>query len=137
LINEFRGKYFFLSNFYESDIIYEGIIYKNNEAAFQAQKITDYREQEQFWFASPSEAKILGRKVKIRKDWEQVKDEIMENIVRAKFTQNPELKEKLLATGNEELIEGNNWGDTYWGVCKGRGQNKLGNILMKVREEFR
>ena len=137
MINEFRGKYFFLSNFYESDIIYEGIIYKNNEAAFQAQKITDYREQEQFWFASPSEAKILGRKVKIRKDWEQVKDEIMENIVRAKFTQNPELKEKLLATGNEELIEGNNWGDTYWGVCKGRGQNKLGNILMKVREEFR
>jgi len=137
LINEFRGKYFFLSNFYESDIIYEGIIYKNNEAAFQAQKITDYREQEQFWFASPSEAKILGRKVKIRKDWEQVKDEIMEDIVRAKFTQNEELKEKLLATGNEELVEGNTWGDIYWGVCKGRGKNMLGKILMKVRNELR
>lgn len=137
MINEFRCQYFFLSNFYEAEVEYEGILYKNNEAAFQAQKITDYREQEQFWFVTPSEAKRLGRKVQLRKDWEQVKDEIMEDIVRAKFTQNEELKEKLIATGNEELIEGNAWNDTYWGVCGGKGKNMLGKILMKVREELR
>ena len=55
----------------------------------------------------------------------------------AKFTQNEELKEKLLATENEELVEGNTWHDTYWGVCNRRGKNKLGKILMRIREELR
>jgi len=137
MINEFRGKYFFLSNFYISDVEYEGIIYTNNEAAFQAQKVTDYRHQQEFWLATPSEAKRLGRSVELRSDWEQIKDEVMEDIVRAKFTQSEELKNKLLATGDEELIEANTWNDTYWGVCRGRGLNKLGKILMKVREELK
>ena len=70
-------------------------------------------------------------------DWEEVKDQIMYEICLAKFTQNEELKEKLLATGNEELVEGNTWHDTYWGVCNRRGKNKLGKILMRVRSELK
>jgi ribA/ribD-fused uncharacterized protein len=137
MINEFRGKYDFLSNFYIASIKYDGISYTNNESAFQAQKITDYKEQEQFWVSSPSDAKRLGRRVNLRSDWEQVKDEIMYEIVKSKFTQNPELKQKLIDTGYEELVEGNTWNDTYWGVCRGKGKNKLGQILMRVRNELR
>lgn len=137
MIDKFEGKYRFLSNFYPRSITYEGTLYLNNEAAFQAQKVTDYKEQEQFRFASPSEAKRLGRKVNLRSDWDKVKDQCMEDIVRSKFTQNNDLKKKLIATGDEELIEGNWWKDTYWGVCKGKGQNKLGKILMKIRKELK
>ena len=64
-----------------------------------------------------------------------VKDNIMYFIIRNKFIQNDDLMEKLVATGNAELIEGNWWKDTYWGVCEGIGENKLGKILMQVRKE--
>ena len=73
----------------------------------------------------------------LRNDWEKVKDEIMYNICLCKFTQNEELKQKLLNTGNAELIEGYTWNDTYWGICRGRGKNHLGKILMQIREELR
>lgn len=69
-------------------------------------------------------------------DWEEVKDKVMYEIVLAKFTQNPDLKEKLLATGDEHLEEGNTWGDTTWGTVNGIGENRLGIILMKVRKEL-
>ncbi|MGX8680786.1 MAG: NADAR family protein, partial [bacterium] len=83
-------------------------------------------------------AKKKGRRVLLRDDWEQVKDRIMEEIVLAKFQQNPELKAQLLATGDAMLEEGNQWHDDYWGVDlrTGRGQNRLGRILMKVRLEL-
>ena len=84
-----------------------------------------------------SEAKRLGRRVRLRSDWEQVKYDVMLDVVRAKFNQHPDLAQKLLATGDEELVEGNDWGDTYWGVCNGRGKNMLGKILMRVRAELR
>lgn len=86
---------------------------------------------------NPSEAKRLGRRVRLRSDWEQVKYDVMLDVVRAKFNQHPDLAQKLLATGDEELVEGNDWGDTYWGVCNGRGKNMLGKILMRVRAELR
>lgn len=137
-IKEFKGKYFFLSNYYEAPVIYEGIRYTNTEAAFHAQKgyngdITKF----QFSHLSPGEAKRLGRSVKLRKDWEEVKDNYMYEIVKAKFEQNSELLKRLLDTGDALLIEGNDWNDKYWGVCDGEGQNKLGKILMKVREELK
>ena len=68
---------------------------------------------------------------------EEVKDQIMYEIVLNKFSQNEELREKLIATGDEYLAEGNTWHDTYWGVCNGKGKNKLGKILMQVREELK
>ena len=85
----------------------------------------------------PLTAKRRGKKVPLRPDWEEVKDDLMYQVCKAKFTQHPDLQEMLLATGNQELQEGNTWGDTYWGVCKGKGQNKLGKILMRIREELR
>lgn len=85
---------------------------------------------------SPNIAKAIGRKVQLRPHWEEIKDQVMYDGVKAKFSKNPILKAKLLATGDAELIEGNWWNDTYWRVCKGVGYNKLGQILMRVRDEL-
>lgn len=137
MINKFRGKYYFLSNFYETDIKYDGINYRNTEAAFQAQKVLSDDEKRKFSNLDARRAKKLGRRVKLRKDWEKVKDNYMYEICLAKFSQNHELAEKLLETGDEELIEGNQWKDTYWGVYNGKGKNKLGKILMRIRKELR
>ena len=131
MINSFRGEHFFLSNFYEVPIEYNGITYRCAEAAFQAQK--DLKRSEEFSNLSGKAAKALGYKVNLRKDWESVKDSIMRKIIIEKFKQNPDILKQLRATGTEDLIEGNSWGDRYWGVCNGVGKNKLGNILMDVR----
>lgn len=136
-IGEFRGRYYFLSNFAEYPVTYRGLTFRNNEAAFQAMKLMDPEKWKSFTHLPPNEAKAKGRRVPLRPDWEEVKDEIMYEIVLAKFTQHPDLKQKLLETGDAELVEGNTWGDTYWGVCRGRGKNKLGKILMRVRQELR
>lgn len=138
-IGSFRGKYYFLSNFFPAEVTYNGLTYQNNEAAFQAQKTYSKEERIEFTTLEPRDAKRRGRRVRLRKDWEQVKDRIMEEIVRAKFSQNEELKEQLLATGDAQLVEGNRWNDRYWGVDirSGVGENHLGKILMKVRSELR
>lgn len=80
------------------------------------------------------QAKRRGYRVKLRDDWELVKLGIMEDLVRQKFNEKT-LGDMLLATGDAELVEGNDWGDKFWGVCDGEGQNMLGKILMKVRSE--
>lgn len=139
-IDKFRGRYFFLSNFYEAPVTYLGITYRNNEAAFQAQKVCGIGSREiQFDFskADPSTAKRLGRRVNLRKDWEEIKEKSMYEICLAKFSQNEELKRKLIATGNSYLEEGNNWADKTWGTVNGIGENKLGKILMEIREELK
>lgn len=137
MIGPFDGEYRFLSNYYNSPIEYEGYTYGSVEAAFQAQKTLDVGRRREFTRLAPNKAKALGRRVPLRSDWEDVKDEIMYNLVKIKFLSNPELRKKLLATLTEELVEVNTWRDTYWGQCEGKGQNKLGKILMKVREELR
>ena len=139
MIDKFDGKYAFLSNFYDAPVEYNGLCYLNSEAAFQAQKVLDNEEKIPFTEASPGRAKSLGRTVKLRGDWEFVKLNIMLEITRAKFLQNPEVAEKLLATGNAMLVEGNRWNDTFWGVNvkNGKGENYLGKILMCVRRELR
>ena len=88
---------------------------------------------------TPGEAKRLGHRCNKRNDWEDVKERIMYELVKAKFTFDTDVKAKLLATGNCYLQEGNRWGDTFWGVDlrTGKGENKLGHILMRVREELR
>lgn len=137
MINEFRGKYYFLSNFYPCKVEWQGIVYENNESAFQSAKCINLEQRKNFIGLDPSTAKRKGRRVKLRNDWEEIKDQVMYEIVLNKFLQNEDLKDKLLRTGEEELIEGNIWHDYYWGVCNGRGKNKLGKILMQVREELR
>ena len=135
VIDKFEGDMYFLSNFYAVTFEYKGVTYLNSEAAFHAQKEPG-REQE-FSMLFPDKAKKLGRSVKLREDWESVKDDIMYDIVYEKFKQKPELLKLLIDTVDAELIEGNWWNDTYWGVCNGKGENKLGKILMRVREELR
>lgn len=88
--------------------------------------------RKQFCNLSAKDAKAKGYKVELRDDW----DDIMYQLVKYKFTHSSKLKWMLKKTGTEELVEGNNWNDTYWGKCNGHGQNKLGIILMKVRSEL-
>lgn len=137
MIKEFKGKNYFLSNFYVAPVVWNGIMYQNNEAAFQSAKTTNEKIRASFTLLNPSQAKAKGRRVQLRHDWEKVKYDIMYEICFAKFSQNEDLKEKLLATGEQHLEEGNTWGDKIWGTVNGKGQNNLGKILMKVREELR
>lgn len=135
-ITEFTRQYRWLSNFESSVITYHQIMFPTVEHAYQAFKTRDH-----MWFNKIAQAdgarqaKFFGRQAPIRPDWDEVKDDIMLDCIRLKF-HIPEFKEKLLATGTREIIEGNYWGDIYWGVCRGRGQNKLGRIIMRVREEL-
>lgn len=138
-IDQFRGDYYFLSNFFPVLIEYGGLCYENAEAAFQAQKCLSDAEKQAFCNLSPTQAKHRGRRVALRPDWEEVKVHLMAEIVRAKFTQHPELSVQLLGTGDARLLEGNTWHDTFWGVDlrNGKGQNELGKVVMALREELR
>jgi len=116
-------------------VTYEGITYPSSEHAYQASKTLDYEER--IIIASigrPSDAKRRGRQLKLRDDWESVKLDVMRRIVMNKFLENKDLAELLISTGEEELVEVNTWGDTFWGVCDGKGENWLGKILMSTRE---
>jgi len=136
-IIEFRGKYFFLSNFYEYAIVYEGKVYKSTEHAYQAQKTFDLDEIEAIRGAkTPGSAKKLGNEATVRQDWESIKIDVMRDVLWAKFS-NPDLSKKLLSTGNVQLIEGNDWNDYFWGVCNEKGKNILGKLLMEIRYELK
>lgn len=131
----FRGQYDFLSNFYPCEIEMEGQRFKSVEAAFQAAKTLDPTERKRFTHLSPSEAKREGRKVKIRKDWNEVRIRIMGELVTQKFVRNENLRVRLMNVKGE-IAEDNTWGDTFWGKVNGVGQNNLGKILMLVRDFF-
>ncbi|MBK8269234.1 MAG: NADAR family protein [Planctomycetes bacterium] len=136
-ISEFQGEHRFLSNFWPATVVFEGITYPTSEHAYQSAKTLDMAERRRIAaLATPSGAKREGRALPLRADWEQVKFEVMERVVRDKFTRNADLREKLLATGDATLEEGNTWGDRVWGVYEGQGENRLGKILMKVRDEL-
>jgi ribA/ribD-fused uncharacterized protein len=136
-INSFEGPYRFLSNFYPAEVEFEGMRYPSVEHAYQSAKTLDLETRKKIAaLANPGDAKRMGRAQQVRADWEQVKFDVMEKCVRYKFTHHPELKEKLLATGDAYLEEGNTWGDRIWGVYQGQGENRLGKILMKVRQEL-
>lgn len=138
MITRFDGDHYFLSNFYPCTILWSGKRYRTAEHIYQAQKSVDPIERDLIRFApSPGKAKRLGSRAKLRPDWDDIKDELMYEIVLQKFKQNPDIRKRLLKTGDQILIEGNYWGDTYWGRTEDGGLNKLGLILMKVREELR
>jgi len=147
IILEFKDKHFFLSNFYPCTINLDGIVFPSAEHAFQAHKCQNKEDLMRIINAkSPSEAKRLGRQVSLRPYWEDIKEFVMLRVVKAKFTQNADLQVKLKKTYPCLLVEGNTWGDTYWGVDLRRpdknakygfvGQNRLGEILMLVRREL-
>lgn len=135
-INSFKGEYSFLSNFEKCSIEFEGLTYPSVEHAFQAAKTLDTNKRLSFTKGSSCCAKRMGRCLKLRPGWEEIKDSVMYACLKNKF-RNDDMRKKLIATGDAVLIEGNNHGDRYWGMVNGEGQNKLGLLLMQIRNEIR
>ena len=152
-IDSFRGRWVFLSNFYTCKIEHKGIVYPSVEHYYVALKVTGMQFIDGVYYTAPDfreliaripdagDVKKLGKRVKVRSDWDEKKLEFMEWGVREKF-KDPNLASMLLDTGDLQLIEGNNWHDNYWGVCSchkcgDRGENHLGRILMSIRDELR
>jgi len=134
IIDNFRGQYRFLSNFYPVSICYNGITYPSVEHYFQAQKTDDKAIRRIIaGLKTPGEAKRKGRTLLLVPKWDSIKVIVMYIGLIKKF-EYPHLQEKLLTTGDAILIEGNHWGDTYWGVCSGVGDNYLGKMLMTIRQ---
>ena len=135
-IEQFRGEYRWLSNFHRCDVEFEGIMYPSSENAYQAAKSDDMEIRTTFKSLAPGKSKKLGSRLILRDGWNDMKLNIMYNILVSKFELNPMLKIKLIDTGEMYIEEGNNWGDTFWGVCDGKGKNHLGEHLMKIRSLY-
>lgn len=145
-IAKFDGKYRFLSNFYPWVIVDEdGITWPSTEHYYQAAKTSDplwkmrilnapyYKED---CIEGQRSVKSLGKSCPMRTDWDDVRLEVMDKALRMKFRADNEMGSKLAETGNVELIEGNTWGDVFFGVCNGQGENNLGKLLMTLRSEI-
>lgn len=132
-IERFAGDYAFLSNFHPAIVFFDVHMYPTVENAFQAAKCLHEKDRARFATLAPGQAKRLGRKIEMRPDWNSARLDVMRDLVLQKFRNHAELQEKLLATDDATLVEGNQWHDTFWGVCNGVGQNNLGQILMNVR----
>lgn len=139
-IVRFWGEYGFLSNFYHSPMPYAGALWPTVEHLFQASKTFDTKAQIAITLApSPTHAKRMGKMVKLRADWEDVKEVVMWEALQLKFPVGGELTERLRVTDLRLLIEGNTWHDNYWGDCTCSrcttvpGRNRLGVLLMRVR----
>jgi ribA/ribD-fused uncharacterized protein len=132
VIDKLQGTY--LSNFWECPVTYEGLTYRNAEAAYQASKCADETYREYFTQAPGYIAKARGARVKIKENWTSMRLTVMWEILQAKFAQNPDLLAQLLATGDQEIVENNTWNDKFWGKHNGEGMNHLGIMLMTIRE---
>lgn len=139
MIDSFSGEYAFLSNFYGSPLLVPRLgLVPTLEHAYQGMKSTNAAEQ--VWVAAastPVEAKRRGRRVPLREDWDAIRIPIMRDLLSLKFFFDTKLAIQLLATTDNQLVEGNYWGDTFWGVRKGQGLNKLGRLLMSRRSDLR
>lgn len=151
-INSFKEEHAFLSNFELCKVTLDGVDYPSVENAYQAAKLNIpnnliltniIRTDNGFDTCTAKQSKRLGRKVILRDDWDEIKDDIMYDLVKQKFSRNTKLKSMLMSTGDRELVEGNWWHDNYWGDCSCskcydiEGKNKLGKILMRVRDELK
>jgi ribA/ribD-fused uncharacterized protein len=131
-IEAFDGEFRWLSNFHPAPVQLEGVSYPSVEHAYQAAKTTP-AHRARFRVGTAAQAKKAGRSVPMRPDWDSVKVEVMRSLLQQKFSPGSVLAEKLVATAPRQIVEGNWWGDTFWGVCRGRGQNMLGELLMQQR----
>lgn len=126
---------------FDKPLLYQRIEYYTVENFYQAMKLPKGNVDKRDYIASldPYGAKREGRKLQIRPDWDEIKLDVMEYVLRFKFAPGTSWHSQLMATGEAEIVELNNWNDEYWGVCvrTGRGQNHLGKLLMKLREEFK
>ncbi len=132
----FRDNYWFLSNMFPCIIHYEGFFYNSVEHAYQTAACLFEEDKLKMKECKDGfEAKKLSYKVVRRSDWDDIKESVMKDLLYIKFGTG-EMQRKLLATGDIEIIEENHWGDTFWGVCKGKGQNKLGKMLKQIRKNL-
>ena len=136
MIDKFRGSFGLLSNMSACKIIANGYEFNSLENAYQSCKCKNQEDIKLFVNITPVRAKELGNQITIKDNWDDIKLEVMENLVYQKFSKNDKLKFLLLMTGNEKLIERNKYGDTFWGISNGVGENNLGKILMKVRQQL-
>ena len=139
IIDTFKGEYGFLSNFYPAPVEFEGILYPTVEHAYQAAKTLDGVTRRAIAnLSTPGRAKKMGRELTLRPNWEQIKLAVMLDLLRQKFWGSKRLYDALLATGDSILVEGNTWGDDFWGddFRTPRGNNWLGHLLMVVRSEL-
>lgn len=138
VIDRFTGEYRFLSNFFPAPVVLDGIEYPTVEHAYQAAKTEIEADREKVALArTPGEAKRVGRTLHLRPNWDtHWRKRVMRELLRQKF-HDCLLARKLEETEDFELVEGNYWGDTYWGVCNGVGKNMLGKLLMEIREEVK
>lgn len=133
IIDSFKDEYRWLSNFW----VYDNNTQMTVEYHYQAAKATNVDDYALIISADNAyEAKRLGSSIVCRADWYDVRLALMEHFVKEKFIWNGMLASKLKATSDALLVEGNTWNDTFWGVCNGVGENHLGKILMKIRDEF-
>lgn len=138
MIDHFEGPYRFLSNFHPCGVRLDGIVYPSVEHAYQAAKTNDATERERIRRAPRAgDAKAFGNKLVKVDDWEVRRQATMRMLLRQKFAYGSKLASQLLDTGVDELVEGNWWNDTFWGVCRGKGENRLGYLLMGIRSDLR
>lgn len=135
MINEFNGQYRWLSNFWLCPVVYDGLVYPSTENAYQAAKLVGLNRMN-FTVCSPGKAKRLGRELGNHTDWDIEKLEVMNAVLLQKFCPESFLAEKLIVTSPMEIVEGNAWNDTFWGVCKGEGENNLGKLIMAIRHNL-
>lgn len=139
IINGFFGEHRWLSNFYGADIVYEGLHFPSVEHAYVYSKYSNKpKELNQFLELTAGQVKRLGKTIDIRSDFDEIKVDVMAELVFCKFSdRNPKLVQKLLDTGDAHISETNSWGDTFWGVnLEGVGLNMLGKIIMARREQL-
>ena len=141
MIESFKGEYSWLSNFqfFEKPLVYQGISYETSEHFYQAMKTKDPTLRKQIAAHPLKGLKKFANTIDLREDWVTLKIEVMLYTTRYKYSQhNPTLRSRLISTGNEEIQEGNWWGDKFWGVClkTGEGMNRLGHTIMLVRDEI-
>jgi ribA/ribD-fused uncharacterized protein len=116
MIDSFSGEFDFLSNFFPCNIEFEGEVYPSVEHAFQAAKTLNLKERQMIRKEpTPGKAKRLGKNVLMRDNWDTIKVDVMRSLVTQKFSNDPNLQEKLLSTFDRPLVEGNHWKDTFWG----------------------
>lgn len=137
-ITSFRGKYNFLSNFYDAPILFNNIVYKSVEYAYQCDKMINQENHDLVYNEyTPGRAKQLANKLPVKKTWNtEYKLKLMNELLILKFTQHLDLRKKLIDTKDYTLIENNNWGDVFWGVCNNKGENFLGRLLMNIRDNL-
>ncbi len=138
-ILEFSGEHRWLSNFAKVEVVLDGVVYPTVEHAYQAAKFLPGSPERDniHWGLTPGQAKRRARmqmtSMTLRPDWFQVQERVMRALLIQKFGEEP-YRSRLIATGDAAIEEGNTWGDRFWGVCGGVGDNRLGRLIMDIRE---